>query len=339
MTGIQLPTPPTDRSHDPDHPPIAADRAVPQAAAAATRSLLLTVAVILLGVAVVVLGVILLLTAADRAELRAENERLAADNAELVTTNEELTAGLRGWEEEFLEPEWFELGDPVALFATDAVEQLSIDGAARYAFVAEPGHLLEVVLDPSGGDGFVYLELVDDRGRFVGFADIGSFPDAGWYGHVPRDHAWFILDRDGSYELTVHGEGRYGPNAAPTALTAQLHALTDGTERVVDVSEPYPIDGELPIQTFEGRAGQLAIITMTSERPEALDPFVRLYGPTGALVGQDDDGAGGLDARLVVLLPEDGRYEVEADTFDGGWSRRPSREHPYTLTVELVDLG
>ena len=339
MTGIQLPTPPTDRSHDPDHPPIAVDRAAPSAAAAATRSLLLPVAVILLGVAVVVLGAILLLTATDRAELRAENERLAADNAELITANEELTTGLRGWEEEFFEPELFELGDPVELFTAGSVERLLVEGAARYAFAAEAGHLLEVVLDASGGDGFVYLELVDDSGRFVGFADIGSFPDDGFHGYAPRDHAWFVFDRDGSYELTVHGEGSYGPDAAPTALTAELHSFADRLERVVDVSEPYPIDGELPIHTFEGRAGQLAIVTMTSERREALDPFVRLYGPDGTLVGQDDDGAGGLDARLVVRLPEDGRYEVEADTFDGGWSRRTSRELPYTLTVELVELG
>ena len=336
MTGIQLPTSPTDRSHNPDQPPIAVDPAAPPRA---TRYLPLTVPVILLGVAVLVLGAILALTASDRAQLRADNERLAADNAELVAANEELTADVRSWESELFEPEWFELADPVTLFAAGPVARLSVDGAARYALEAEAGHLLEVVLAAGDGDGFVYLELVDDGGRFVGFADIGSFPDDGFHGFGPRDHAWFVFDRDGSYELTIHPEGRYDPEAAPTVLTAQLHALDDGLERVVDVSEPYPTGGELPIHTFEGRAGQLAIITMTSERPEALDPFVRLYGPDGTLVGQDDDGAGGLDARLVVRLAEDGRYEVEADTYDGGWSRRTSREHPYTLTVELAETS
>ncbi len=339
MTGIQLPTPPTDRSHNPDQPPTAVDRAAPQAPLTATRSLLLTVAVILLGLAVVVLGAILLLTASDRAQLRAENERLAADHTELVAANAELTAGVRDWEEEFFEPEWFELGDPVTLFAASPVEQLTVDAAALYAFEAEAGQLLEVVLAAGDGDGFVYLELADDGGRFVGFADIASFPDDGFYGYATRDHAWFVFHRDGSYELTIHAEGRYGPEVDPTALTAQLHAPAEGLERVVDVAEPYPTDGGLPIHTFEGRAGQLAIITMTSERPEAIDPFVRLYGPDGTLVGQDDDGAGGLDARLVARLPADGRYEVEADTYDGGLSRRTSREHPYTLTVELAETS
>jgi len=335
MTGIQLPTPPTDRSYDSDQPSIAVDRAAPHAPAPANRSLLLMAAVILLGLVVVALGAILLLTASERAQLRAENERLAAENTELVAANEEFTAGGRALEEEFFEPEWFELGDPLALFAAGPVERLLVDGAALYAFEAEAGHLLEVVV-AGDGDGFVYLELADDGGRFVGFADIASFPDDGFHGYAPSDNAWFVFDRDGSYELTIHAEGSYGPDGAPTALTAHLHAPIGGLERVVDVAEPYPIDGELPIHTFEGRADQLAIITMTSERPEAIDPFVRLYGPDGALVGQDDDGAGGLDARLVVRLPEDGTYEVEADTFDGGWSRRTSRELPYTLTVELA---
>lgn len=336
MTGIQLPTPPTDRAHDTDQPPMAVDRTAPQAPAAATPSLLLTTAVIVLATAALVLGALLLLTATERAELRVENEQLAADNAELVATNDELIGDLGGWEEERFPPEEFELGDPVALFAAGPTEELRIEGAVRYTFEAEAGQLLEIVAT-GDGDGFYFLELADDGGRFIGFADIGSFPDEGFYGYGPGDQAWFVLDREGPYELTVHAEEMPRPAGAPSPLTVELHTPADGLARVVDVSEPYPAEGELPIHAFEGRSGQLAIITMTSGRPEAIDPFVRLYGPDGTLIGQDDDGAGNLDARLVVRLPDDGTYEVEADTLNAGFSRRSSREIPYTLTVELAD--
>lgn len=337
MTGTQLPIPPTDRAHGTDQPSLATDRTPTQTPPSATPSVLLTIAVLLLGGAAIALGALLLLAVSERAELRAENERLEADNERLMTANEDLSSDLRGWEGEVFE-EGFDLGDPVALFASGTAEELSIDGAARYVFDGEAGQLLELVA-PGDGDGYFFLELVEASGRFVGYADIGSFPDEGFYGYGPRDHAWFVLDQDGSYELTVHEEGRLGPDEATGTLTVQLHTLADGLASVVDVSEPYPTAGELPIHTFEGRSGQLAIVTMTSGRPEAIDPFVRLYGPDGTLVGQDDDGAGGLDARLVMRLPDDGTYEVEADTFDGGLSRRSSREVPYTLTVELADLG
>jgi hypothetical protein len=341
MTGIQLPTPPTDRSPDTEHPSIAVDRAAPPAPPRQAPPLLLTIAVI---VPVAVLAALLFLTVSDRGELAAENERLAADNerladdnAELVTANEELTADLAGWEEEVYGWEEFESGDPVALFTAGSIEELLVEEAARYTFDAEAGQLLEFVVTGDDG-GFFFLELTDDGGRPVGFAEIGSFPIEEYGGYGPNAEAWFVFERDGAYELMVYAEGIYGPVEDPSSLTAQLHALADGLERVVDVSEAYPTDGELPIHVFEGQAGQLAIITMTSERPESLDPFVRLYGPDGALVGQDDDGAGSLDARLVVRLPEDGIYEVEADTLDGGFGRRSSREIPYTIAVELAEL-
>lgn len=358
MTGIQLPTPPTDRSADTDHPSIAVDRAAPLAPPRQAPPLLLTIAVIVLVVLAAVLGALLFRTVADRDELAADNEGLAADNEGLTADNERLTADnerlgaaneelpdeLRGWEEEFYGWEEFELGDPVALFTGGPVDELLIANVARYTFDAQEGTLLELVAT-GDGDGAFSLELAGDRGRSIGYAEVGSYPDEedwgygeGYWGYGPSEQAWFVLDRDGSYELTVYAGGRYGSEEEGGALTAQLHLFADGLERVVDISEAYPTDGGLPIHTFEGQAGQLAIITMTSERPEALDPFVRLYGPDGALIGQDDDGAGNLDARLVVRLPDTGTYEVEADTFDGGFGRRSSRENPYTLTVELAEL-
>ena len=357
MSGTQLPPPPTDRPDDGAPPLIALDRALTPLGPGPTPprqapTLLLTTAVIVLAVLAAALGALVLWTVSERGELAAENEGLLADNERLTAENErlgaanaELADGLRGWEEEFYGPEEFEAGDRVALFTAGPVDELSVANVARFTFDAQAGTLFELVTSGDGGEAFS-VELVRDGGRFVGSAEVGSYPEDEFWGYGeeyggygPSEQAWFVLDQDGSYELTVYAGGRYGADEEGGALTARLHAVADGLERVVDISEPYPTDGELPIHTFEGQAGQLAIITMTSERPEALDPFVRLYDPDGALIGQDDDGAGNLDARLVVRLPETGIYEVEADAFDEGFGRRSGRENPYTLLVELAELS
>jgi outer membrane murein-binding lipoprotein Lpp len=347
MTGIQLPTPPTERRQQPEQPSIEYGPVAPPATATGSRSPLLIIAVMVLGTIAVVLGALLFAATTGRADgerLAADNERITADverltteNERLTAANEELAAEMRAWEEEFFGWEEFEPGEAVALFTAGPSEELVVERAALYTFDAEAGGLLELAV---ADDGYFSFELTDDAGRYVGFADIGSFPDEEFWGEGPSDRAWFVLDRDGPYQLSVYGGGMYGPpEEAAGVLLAQLHAPAGGVDLVVDVAEPYPVDGELPVHTFDGQAGQLAIVTMTSERAETLDPFVRLYGPDGALLGRDDDGAGGLDARLVVRLPEDGRYEVEADSYDYYAGRPSSRETGYTLTVELTELG
>lgn len=349
MTGIHVPAPPTDRPPTSDHSRPALDGLVPPTPRADAHSRLLAIAVILLVVIAVVLGALLVSTvseraglAADNARLTTENNRLLTDNERLVAANEELTAEFREWQDELFGWSEYEPGDPVELFAEGPVEQLIVDVFGTYTFDVEAGQLLELAV-AGDGDAFYFVELLDDSRRFVSFAPIGSFADDGFRGYGfpeygARDHAWFLLEQEGSYELTIHGEGMNDPDEVPAPLTAQLHLPPEESARVVDVSEPYPIDDELPIHSFEGRAGQLAIITMTSGRPEVLDPYIRLYGPDGALIGQDDDGAGNLDARLVLRLPEDGLYEIEADTYHDGFSPRNSREVPYTLTVDVVEI-
>lgn len=63
--------------------------------------------------------------------------------------------------------------------------------------------------------------------------------------------------------------------------------------------------------TFEGKAGQRLIISMTSSE---LDSYLILLSPDGDDLGQDDNGAGGKNSKLIVTLPEDGTYTVLANT-------------------------
>jgi hypothetical protein len=82
-----------------------------------------------------------------------------------------------------------------------------------------------------------------------------------------------------------------------------------------------PLNGELTetIQTaaynFSGRAGDSVTIDLTSAD---VDPLVRLIGPEGNVLAEDDDSGGGVQARISnFVLPVDGVYTVEIDAFRG----------------------
>ncbi len=63
--------------------------------------------------------------------------------------------------------------------------------------------------------------------------------------------------------------------------------------------------------TFEGKAGQRLVISMTSSE---LDAYLILLSPNGDDLGQDDNSAGGKNSKLTVTLPENGTYTVLANT-------------------------
>lgn len=59
-------------------------------------------------------------------------------------------------------------------------------------------------------------------------------------------------------------------------------------------------------------AGRLYLLDMTSTK---LDPFLVVEGPDGKVVAQDDDGGGGLNARLFFRPAVAGEYRVIATTY------------------------
>ena len=70
---------------------------------------------------------------------------------------------------------------------------------------------------------------------------------------------------------------------------------------------------------FEGKSGQPVLINIigSSDDRMRLDPYLKLLGPDGKLVAEDDnsgrDGQRG-DARLRLVLPEDGTYTIVVST-------------------------
>jgi hypothetical protein len=162
--------------------------------------------------------------------------------------------------------------------------------------------------------------------------------------------ALLLLDEGGDWVAEVWDDG--------SAEVLQLHRLLDGSPHFLVVS-PYlegevtfsyellEVDGEpfvllelvgdgrdLPARhAIEGRADHLLIVDLrASSGMGTIDPVLQLRDPAGDHVADDDDGGGNLDARIAVLLDQDGTYTVIADQVGSGAGT-------FELTAELLPLA
>ena len=67
--------------------------------------------------------------------------------------------------------------------------------------------------------------------------------------------------------------------------------------------------------TFDGRADEILTIDLISDE---FDAYLILQSPTGEMIAQDDDGAGGTNARIVMTLPITGSYTLLVNSYEPG---------------------
>lgn len=124
--------------------------------------------------------------------------------------------------------------------------------------------------------------------------------------------------------LEVGGCG--GPTSTSTASLADPQDLAGLTTTVGELPPGSEVDGTLGPDddtlatgalgqgwSYEGRAGEEVVFELISDDFDAL---LYLTGPglAGPLV--DDDGAGALNSRIHITLPEDGSYTVVVSTLE-----------------------
>ena len=136
-----------------------------------------------------------------------------------------------------------------------------------------------------------------------------------------------VVDRVQPF-LTAVREGRAARVAQQSPLlgggySAQRIALNRSVTGQLDRnSSVLPTDRSFfNAYTFEGRAGQQVEVEMSSSD---LDPYLILLAPDGQNIAQDDDSAGGSNARLSATLPSNGIYTVLANTYNAGETGRYS---------------
>jgi serine protease Do len=66
---------------------------------------------------------------------------------------------------------------------------------------------------------------------------------------------------------------------------------------------------------FQGQAGQSLMIEM---RGNGIDPYLVLFDAAGNKIGEDDDGGGGKNAKLMITLPNTGQYTIYANSYEVG---------------------
>ena len=88
-----------------------------------------------------------------------------------------------------------------------------------------------------------------------------------------------------------------------------LSALLNNTDRTLPDGSYYKA------YQFQGQAGQSVVIEM---RGSGIDPYLVLFDASGRKVTEDDDGAGGKNARIAVTLPSTGRYTLYANSYEVG---------------------
>ncbi|MDX1692063.1 MAG: TPM domain-containing protein, partial [Acidimicrobiia bacterium] len=73
--------------------------------------------------------------------------------------------------------------------------------------------------------------------------------------------------------------------------------------------------GDAETWTFEAEAGDL--VDIRTDGVDGFDTFLRLRSPSGAIVGEDDDGGGGLDSRIQTGIERSGTHTIEVSGFSG----------------------
>ncbi|WP_159789475.1 tetratricopeptide repeat protein [Sodalinema gerasimenkoae] len=115
-----------------------------------------------------------------------------------------------------------------------------------------------------------------------------------------------------------------GSKQAETAAVLEVEGQLEDGDEVLQ-------DGSLyDLYTFEVEAGQFVEIRLNSDD---FDAYLILVGPDGERVAEDDDGGEGLNALILIQLPQTGRYSVIANAYDAAGRGR------YRLTVAAYQWG
>jgi serine/threonine protein kinase len=88
------------------------------------------------------------------------------------------------------------------------------------------------------------------------------------------------------------------------------------------------LDAQTPTLAYQVKlvAGKTYVIDMISPDPKALDPYLFLLDAAGKKLAEDDDSGGGLNARIIFRVEQDGVFRILATSFNAG-------QGAFTLTV------
>lgn len=106
---------------------------------------------------------------------------------------------------------------------------------------------------------------------------------------------------------------------APTKSPGSSLVLGQTATGSLETSDPvFPDSTHYDQWTYSGRSGERVQITLESSAFDAYLIVARQTGDSFESLEEDDDGAGGTNARVTIELPADGTYLVAANSYVGG---------------------
>lgn len=213
--------------------------------------------------------------------------------------------------------------------------QLDTDRAGDdYVLEGTAGQIVTLTLRSPDFDAF--LVLFGPDGLQLRYSDNGLPP-------TDAQIAAYELPATGSYRVYVTSRNAAETNGgqrASGAYSLEVVVARSANEGAIAAGEM--VAGELSIvaqgaqYTYEGRAGEVLTIDL---RSDAFDPILGLFSTNGDRLATDDDGGGGLNARINRFrLPDDGTYLILADGFRGFTGERTIQgRFTLSLAVEGAD--
>lgn len=186
-----------------------------------------------------------------------------------------------------------------------------------------------------GGGTLREIERNDDGGGSLDAQLSVELAEAGDYLIVAGS---FSTSATGDYRLSLEdmraacaaggpcavGETSAGRDRLLPALNTAFAAFPAGDAISADLPLPAPLmpgRGRFQSYRFEGRAGERIVVNMNAEQ---FDPYLDLAlvrGSSLSVIGSDDDGGEGTNARLVATLPESGTYLLVASALSADSAR------------------
>lgn len=189
-------------------------------------------------------------------------------------------------------------------FGDSKTSQLDIGATKFYGFEAKAGELIISDLDSSAFD--CVLRLYDERGKLVTENDDSR--------DTKNSRITYMVTRNGYYRWQVASLGHGGGGDYQISSSQiELKKLEVGATQTSSL-----FSGSVEYWSMNGEKDQEIFINV---RSKDFNPLVKIYGPDGVLLSQDDSGGIDSNSLLAVRLPASGRFTVWV------WSHRDGGDY------------